>query len=55
MVLKNFNLRPGMIIKELQLKRPIFAKTASNGHFGRNDLNLPWEALDRVNDLKKFK
>ena len=43
LVLKNFNLRPGMIIKELQLKRPIFAKTASNGHFGRNDPDFTWE------------
>ena len=43
LVLKNFNLRPGMIIKELQLKRPIFAKTASGGHFGRNDPEFTWE------------
>lgn len=42
-VLKNFNLRPGMIIKELGLKRPIFAKTAAYGHFGRNEPEFTWE------------
>lgn len=43
LVEKNFDLRPGVIIKELGLKRPIFAKTASNGHFGRNDKDFTWE------------
>jgi S-adenosylmethionine synthetase len=43
MVLKNFDLRPGVIIKELGLKRPIFAKTAAGGHFGRNEPEFTWE------------
>ena len=51
----NFSLTPKGIIETLNLRRPIYKQTASYGHFGRNDLNLPWEALDRVNDLKKFK
>ena len=48
-----FDLRPAAIIKNLDLKRPIYAQTAAYGHFGRNDLDLPWEKLDRVEDLKK--
>ncbi|MBI3037954.1 methionine adenosyltransferase [bacterium] len=48
-----FDLRPGAIIKTLDLRRPIFRQVASYGHFGRSDLNLPWERLDRVEDLKK--
>ena len=48
-----FDLRPAAIIKNLGLKRPIYAQTAAYGHFGRNDLDLPWEKLDRVEDLKK--
>ncbi len=50
----NFDLRPAGIIKKLDLRRPIYKQTAAYGHFGRNDLNLPWEALDKVDDLKKY-
>lgn len=51
---ENFDLRPAGIIKMLDLRRPIYKKTAAYGHFGRLDLNLPWEALDKVFDLKKY-
>ena len=51
---ENFDLRPAGIIKMLDLRRPIYMQTSSYGHFGRNDLNLPWEALDKVEDLKKY-
>lgn len=51
---ENFDLRPAGIIKMLDLRRPIYRQTAAYGHFGRNDLNLPWEALDKVDVLKKF-
>ncbi|MEG1847184.1 MAG: methionine adenosyltransferase [Lachnospiraceae bacterium] len=51
---KNFDLRPAGIIKMLNLRRPIYKQTAAYGHFGRNDLNLPWEALDKVELLKKY-
>ncbi|MBQ1598188.1 MAG: methionine adenosyltransferase [Candidatus Weimeria sp.] len=51
---ENFDLRPAGIIKMLDLRRPIYRPTAAYGHFGRNDLNLPWEALDKVDDLKKY-
>ena len=47
-----FDLRPAAIIRDLDLKRPIYAQTAAYGHFGRDDLNLPWEALDKVEALK---
>ncbi len=50
----NFDLRPAGIIKMLDLRRPIYKQTAAYGHFGRNDLNLPWEKLDKVEDLKKY-
>lgn len=50
----NFDLRPAGIIKMLDLRRPIYGATAAYGHFGRNDLNLPWEALNKVDDLKKY-
>jgi S-adenosylmethionine synthetase len=53
-VRENFDLRPAGIIKMLDLRRPIYKKTASYGHFGRNDLSLPWEQLDKVDDLKKY-
>ena len=51
---ENFDLRPAGIIKMLDLRRPIYKQTASYGHFGRNDLNLPWEKLDKVEDLKEY-
>jgi S-adenosylmethionine synthetase len=51
---ENFDLRPAGIIKMLDLRRPIYKQTAAYGHFGRNDLNLPWEKLDRVETLKKY-
>ena len=51
---ENFDLRPAGIIKMLNLRRPIYRQTAAYGHFGRNDLNLPWETLDKVDDLKKY-
>ena len=51
---ENFDLRPAGIIKMLNLRRPIYKQTASYGHFGRNDLDLPWEKLDKVEDLKKY-
>ena len=53
-VRENFDLRPAGIIKMLDLRRPIYRQTAAYGHFGRNDLNLPWEALDKVDVLKKY-
>ena len=53
-VRENFDLRPAGIIKMLDLRRPIYKQTAAYGHFGRNDLNLPWEKLDKVEDLKKY-
>ena len=53
-VRKNFDLRPAGIIKMLDLRRPIYKQTAAYGHFGRNDLDLPWEKLDKVEDLKKY-
>lgn len=49
----NFDLRPAAIIRDLDLRRPIYKQTASYGHFGRNDLDLPWEKLDKVEALKK--
>ncbi|GAA0125859.1 methionine adenosyltransferase [Clostridium sp. ATCC 25772] len=51
---KVFDLRPGAIIKQLDLRRPIYKQTAAYGHFGRNDLNLPWEQLDKVEEIKKY-
>ena len=53
-VRENFDLRPAGIIKMLDLRRPIYRNTAAYGHFGRNDLNLPWEKLDKVDVLKKY-
>ena len=49
-----FDLRPAAIIRDLDLKRPIYAQTASYGHFGRDDLDLPWEKLDKVDALKGY-
>ena len=53
-VRENFDLRPAGIIKMLDLRRPIYKQTSSYGHFGRNDLNLPWEKLDKAEVLKKY-
>ena len=53
-VRENFDLRPAGIIKMLDLRRPIYKQTAAYGHFGRNDLDLPWEKLDRVDTLKAY-
>jgi S-adenosylmethionine synthetase len=47
-----FDLRPGSIIRDLDLRRPIYRPTAAYGHFGRPDLDLPWERSDRVDDLR---
>ena len=52
-VTENFDLRPGMIIKELNLKRPIYKKTASCGHFGRNDPDFTWETPKNLDHAKK--
>ncbi len=51
---KVFDLRPGMLIKNLRLRRPIYRQVAAYGHFGRNDLDLPWEKLNKVAALKKL-
>ena len=51
---KVFDLRPGAIIRDLDLRRPIYKQTAAYGHFGRNDLNLPWEQLNKVEEIKKY-
>ncbi len=51
---ENFDLRPAGIIKMLDLRRPIYKQTAAYGHFGRHDLDLPWEKLDKVDVLKKY-
>ena len=53
-VRENFDLRPTGIIKMLDLRRPIYKQTAAYGHFGRDDLNLPWEQTDKVEVLKKY-
>lgn len=53
-VRNEFDLRPAGIIKMLDLRRPIYKQTAAYGHFGRNDLDLPWEKLDRVDALMKY-
>ena len=53
-VRENFDLRPAGIIKMLDLRRPIYRQTAAYGHFGRTDIKLPWEALDKVDNLKKY-
>ena len=53
-VRKHFDLRPAGIIKMLDLKQPIYRQTAAYGHFGRTDVDLPWEKLDKVEDLKKY-
>ena len=54
MIRKPFDLRPAGIIKMLDLRRPIYKQTAAYGHFGRDDLDLPWEKLDKVDELKAY-
>ena len=54
MIRENFDLRPAGIIKMLDLRRPIYKQTASYGHFGRTDLDLPWEKTDKAEILKKY-
>ena len=49
----NFNFRPGYIIKELNLRRPIYRKTAAYGHFGRDDVQFPWEDTSKAAALRK--
>ena len=51
---KVFDLRPGAIIRDLDLRRPLYRQTAAYGHFGRNDLNLPWEQLNKVDEINKY-
>ena len=51
---KAFDLRPGAIIRDLDLRRPIYRQTAAYGHFGRTDIDLPWERLDKVDEIKKY-
>ncbi len=54
MIRKHFDLRPAGIIKMLDLRRPIYKQTSAYGHFGRDDLDLPWEKLDKVDELKAY-
>lgn len=51
---KVFDLRPAAIIRDLDLRKPIYRQTAAYGHFGRTDINLPWESLDKVDEIKKY-
>jgi S-adenosylmethionine synthetase len=50
----NFDLRPGAIIRDLDLRRPIYRATAAYGHFGRDDIDAPWEDVGRAESLKKM-
>jgi S-adenosylmethionine synthetase len=50
---EHFDLRPGAIIRDLNLRRPIYQQVAAYGHFGRDDLNLPWEQTDKVDVLRQ--
>ena len=50
---KHFDLRPGAIIKDLDLRRPIYKQTAAYGHFGRDDVDLPWERTDKATVLRR--
>lgn len=52
-VRNNFDLRPAGIIKMLDLRRPIYKQTAAYGHFGRHDVDLPWERTDKAEQLRK--
>ena len=54
LIRENFDLRPAGIIKMLDLRRPIYKQTAAYGHFGRPDLDLPWEKTDKAELLKKY-
>ena len=51
---KVFDLRPGAIIRDLELRRPLYKQTAAYGHFGRTDIDVPWEKLDKVEDIKRY-
>ena len=53
LVSEYFDLRPGAIIRDLDLRRPIYRKTAAYGHFGRDDIEFPWEKTDKAEALKK--
>ena len=53
MIRKHFDLRPAAIIKELDLRRPIYQRTAAYGHFGRDDIDAPWEATDKADALRR--
>ncbi len=53
LVMKHFDLRPAAIIRDLDLRKPIFRQTAAYGHFGRTDIDLPWERTDKAEILKK--
>ncbi|WP_042277589.1 methionine adenosyltransferase domain-containing protein, partial [[Clostridium] dakarense] len=53
LVEKNFDLRPGAIIRDLDLRKPRFKSTAAYGHFGRTDVDLPWERTDKAQILRK--
>jgi S-adenosylmethionine synthetase len=53
LVEETFDLRPGAIIRDLQLRQPMYRSVASYGHFGREDLDLPWEQLSRLDELKE--
>ncbi len=53
-ITENFDLRPAAIIEKFNLRRPIYQKLAAYGHFGREDLDLPWEKTDKTDELKKY-
>lgn len=53
LVNKHFDLRPGAIIRDLDLRKPLYKKVAAYGHFGRTDIDLPWERTDKVEQLRK--
>ena len=53
-ITKVFNLKPAAIIRDLDLRKPIYRQTAAYGHFGRTDVDLPWERLDKVEEIKKY-
>ena len=53
LVAKHFDLRPAAIIRDLDLRRPIYKQTAAYGHFGRTDLDLPWQKTDKAEVLRR--